>query len=196
MRHFYSDIPGWASFAKLYVDIVRAAPAQGAHFVEIGSWQGRSAALMAVEIINSGKQITFDCVDPWSDGGPDLKHKIDKANVGPDWLYEQFLKNTKPVAHMINARRMKSLEAAPTYQDASLDFVMIDGSHQYDDVRADIVAWLPKIKPGGYISGDDYNWSGVQQAVNELLPGRFRVFTNTTRKQGKKGHPRYWVVKC
>ena len=36
-----------------------------AHFVEIGSYKGRSSSYMAVEIVNSGKSITFDCVDTW-----------------------------------------------------------------------------------------------------------------------------------
>ena len=35
------------------------------HFVEIGSWKGRSASYMAVEIFNSRKNIKFDCVDTW-----------------------------------------------------------------------------------------------------------------------------------
>ena len=36
-----------------------------AHFVEVGTWQGNSAAYMAVEILNSGKNIQFDVYDIW-----------------------------------------------------------------------------------------------------------------------------------
>ena len=37
--------------------------------------------------------------------------------------------------------------------------------------KADISAWLPKIKVGGVIAGHDYigEWPGVKQAVNEAF---------------------------
>ena len=60
------------TFVELYALMVRNAPMQ-ARFVEVGSWAGRSAAFMGVEILNSGKQIKFDCIDPWYDGGVDLR---------------------------------------------------------------------------------------------------------------------------
>lgn len=49
------------------------------------------------------------------------------------------------------------------------DFIYIDGSHQYDDVKYDIENCLKLVKIGGIIAGHDYNstCSGVIQAVNE-----------------------------
>lgn len=163
MNHFYKEVPGWANFISFYRDAVAHAPQAGAHFVEIGSWKGRSAAFMAVEIVNSGKQIRFDCVDPWSDGGPDLRHKKE-----PD-LYGQFLRNIARVRPVITPVRLPSLTAAGFYPEHSLDFVLIDGSHVYEDVRADILAWLPKIKIGGVLAGDDYAWPGVKRACDEIF---------------------------
>jgi predicted O-methyltransferase YrrM len=66
---------------------------------------------------------------------------------------------------------MTSLEAAGLYKDNSLDFVLLDASHTYEDVKADIQAWLPKIKSGGILAGDDYHvsWPGVINAVNEMF---------------------------
>jgi hypothetical protein len=40
-------------------------------------------------------------------------------------------------------------------------------------VQADIQAWLPKVKPGGWLSGDDYDqlkWPEVVKAVADILP--------------------------
>jgi hypothetical protein len=34
-----------------------------------------------------------------------------------------------------------------------------------------ISAWLPKIKPTGWIAGHDINWPGVRAAVDNLAPG-------------------------
>ncbi|MRS02168.1 class I SAM-dependent methyltransferase, partial [bacterium] len=62
------------------------------------------------------------------------------------------------------------VEAALNYQDGSLDMVFIDAAHDYDNVRADIAAWYPKVRLGGMLAGHDYeeNWPGVIQAVNEF----------------------------
>ena len=45
--------------------------------------------------------------------------------------------------------------------DHSLDFVFLDASHEYKDVKDDIEHWLPKVKIGGTLGGDDMNWKGV-----------------------------------
>lgn len=189
MQHFYHSVPGWAAFTGLYENIVREMPAgQPHHFVEVGSWLGRSAVFMAVEIKNSGKDIRFDCIDPWDDGGPDLRHKVAKMDIP---IYEQFIQNVSPVREFIKPIRLPSLEGAKLYEDGTLDFVMIDGSHQYDDVKADIEAWFPKVRPGGVLSGDDYNWGGVKRAVDELVSGALVVEVPQKKKTLKKT-PAYW----
>jgi len=193
MEHFHSTIGGWCSFAKLYARMVAEAPKdRESRFVEVGSWLGRSAAYMAVEIINSGKPILFDCVDPWDDGGPDLKHKVVKMK---EPIYTQFLRNIAPVAHVVRHHKVASPAAAALFEDQSLDFVMIDGSHQYADVVADIAAWKPKIRKGGVLAGDDYNWSGVSRAVCEAFANG-SVLIEATKKQPKQGsNPRFWSVR-
>lgn len=63
-----------------------------------------------------------------------------------------------------------SLTAAARIPDASLDFVFIDGDHTYEACRRDILAWLPKLKSSGWITGHDYHeFPGVKKAVDELL---------------------------
>jgi hypothetical protein len=147
------------------------------HYVEIGSWRGRSTAYMGVEIANSGKNIRFDAVDTWAGSIDEPEHQNDPAAVN-DTLYNEFLANIEPVQQYITPVRMTSLEAAGTYADNSLDFVFIDAQHDYDSVHADILAWWPKVKIGGVIAGHDYNTGpdengvdyGVGKAVRELLP--------------------------
>jgi hypothetical protein len=66
-----------------------------------------------------------------------------------------------------------SVAAAQIFADASLAWVHIDARHDYESVRADINAWAPKIQPGGWLSGDDYQaewWPGVVDAVTDTLP--------------------------
>lgn len=168
IEHFYHLTEGqdWFTFPALYRQMVRIAPAK-AHFVEVGVWKGRSAAFMAVEIINSGKTILLDLVDTW-EGSPEHQDQEELAT-----LYDTFLRNISPVRSYVNVVRMDSIEAAKRYEDNSLDFVFIDAAHEYDAVKADIQAWLPKVKPGGFLAGHDYypdeHWSGVKMAVDEIF---------------------------
>ena len=171
MEHFYKNIQGWCSFYSIYKEAVERFPS-GSHFVEIGAWKGQSTSYMAVEIINSGKQIKFDCIDTW-DGSPGEDIHDKDPSVINGTLYDEFLTNMKPVEGYYTPIRMDSVKAAELYTDASLDFVFIDGDHFYEGIRADINAWLPKIKPGGFIGGDDYGHitgsEGVQRAVHEVF---------------------------
>jgi predicted O-methyltransferase YrrM len=163
MEHFYHLTEGedWFTYPELYKAIVSAAPNK-AHFVEVGVWKGRSAAYMAVEIINSKKIIQFDLVDTWEGS---VEHQPLQEDV-----FEIFSKNIAPVSSYVNIKRMDSLSAAATYEDKSLDFVFIDAAHDYDNVKADINAWLPKVKQGGYLAGHDYPaWQGVKMAVDEIF---------------------------
>ena len=52
--------------------------------------------------------------------------------------------------------RMPSLDAVHDFEDGSLDFVYLDGDHEFSSVTADLTAWLPKLRPGGIMSGHDY----------------------------------------
>lgn len=65
-----------------------------------------------------------------------------------------------------------SMEAVERFQDNTLDFVYIDGNHEFSFVASDISFWLKKVRPGGIISGHDYirrpmpTQTHVHQVVN------------------------------
>jgi cephalosporin hydroxylase len=189
MEHFYKNIHGWSDgIDQLYQQIVASVPkpemrfngsgfshvdVRPFHFVEVGTWKGRSAAFMAVEIINSGKNIKFDCVDTFEGSDIEPEHLADE-DVKAGTLYEAFINAMKPVEGYYTPIRATSLEAAALYEDGSLDFVFIDADHSYESVKADIAAWAPKVRPGGYLAGHDFNAAtpngGVERAVYEAFP--------------------------
>lgn len=182
MIHFFDDIPGWLHCADLYREMVVEA-ADGAHFVEVGCWKGRSAAFMAVEIANSGKDIGFDCVDHWQGNAG----RPDDPDVLAGRLFDVFLRNTAPARKWINPLRLCSIEAAALNCDGSLDFVYLDAAHDYRSVQADIAAWLPKIKLGGMLAGDDYRMEGVRMAVDGAFGSAVEL-----RGEGKAQH---WIAR-
>lgn len=168
MNHFWANIHGWSDgIPEVYSDILNRF-SDGAHFVEVGSWKGRSSAFMAVELVNRQKKIQFDCVDTW-EGDPNEQAHVEDEHVQSSTLYDHFLENMKPVAGHFNPIKMTSVEAAKLYPDQSLDFVFIDAAHDYDNVKADVMAWLPKIKPGGVLAGHDWGHAPVARAVKEVL---------------------------
>ena len=176
--HFYESVEGWFNPGDIafYKEIIEQFNGP-AHFVEIGSYKGKSSSFMAVEIANSKKNIKFDCVDTW-EGSPEHQAggNLEDADVINDLIFDVFKKNMEPVKDYYTAKRMPSLQASASYPDNSLDFVFIDADHSYQSVREDIIAWWPKVKNGGIISGHDYQMGtpGVIAASNELL-GYVRV---------------------
>ena len=168
----------WFSYPGVYHDFAQICP-DGGSIVEVGSWKGRSAACMAVEIINTNKNINFHCVDTWEGS---REHTPDRfEDIKNNTLYDTFIENIKPVAHVVKPMRMTSVAGSTHFADESIDIVFIDANHEYEGVKEDIEHWLPKVKHGGIISGHDYSttWKGVVKAVDELI-GK----DNITLKEG------------
>lgn len=84
---------------------------------------------------------------------------------------EQFMKKVHNRPGRVRLIEKASVEAALEVDDGSLDFVFIDADHTYEGCKADIEAWLPKVRSGGLVTGHDYapEFPGVVQAVDETF---------------------------
>lgn len=159
MEHFWNNVPGYLDHFDLY-DLAVKTFDRGT-FVEIGTFAGRSSAYLGVTIHNSGKDLKLYTVDHFSES---LDHSANSTG-----FYDQVVNTLKPLEHCVTVINKKSTDAAMLFEDGSVEFVFIDASHDYESVKQDIQAWLPKVRVGGIIGGDDYGWPGVQQAVEELI---------------------------
>lgn len=166
LHHYYHKIKGWFDFQDLYTMMVNKYPS-GSRFVEIGCYKGRSSVFMGVEIINSGKDIKLDCIDSWEFKGSEYVGTEEYSDC--DTAFAEFKHNILPLVPTIGFRKMSSVEASKQYEDQSLDFIFIDGSHKYEEVKNDILAWYPKLKYGGTLAGHDRDFPGVDKAVKELF---------------------------
>lgn len=160
--HISQDIPGWCNFRDFYAEIAKWI-SDGGTWVELGVYWGQSFSYGLVECMNQGKKIDFVAVDafPWTD----------------EWgktTLDRFLEHMAPLDGHFRYIKSGSDAAASQFADKSVDFVFIDANHEYQFVKDDINAWLPKIKPGGIIAGHDYNAEhpGVLQAVPEIFGDR------------------------
>jgi cephalosporin hydroxylase len=168
----FDDLPeGWfgpgdiAAYAGLYEQVL-----PGSRVAELGVWQGRSLCSVAEAI--RGKNLQVHAVDTFL-GTP---RELDIVHDCEGKLRERFEANLarfRIFDHVVIHAGSTDL-VAREMGAASLNLVFIDSDHSYERVRADIRAWLPKVKVGGVLCGHDYNCSGhphggVKQAVDELI---------------------------
>lgn len=184
------SIPGMCDHEKIRAlcELFRHTPP--GDVVEIGSWWGKSAFVLArlATCYGVGKLL---CVDPWSNEHliqKDKKGLVDRVPVNADEALTMFQLNLLPYAHgTVNYLRLPSVEAAKEYRRSHvvanpvfgetlytghIAVLHVDGNHSYENARADIEAWAVKVLPGGWIVIDDYRWpygDGPKQAANEYL---------------------------
>jgi cephalosporin hydroxylase len=169
MDHFYESVPGFFHFLEGYRRILSVLPTdRPSSFVEVGSFCGKSLCYFGVEAINRGIPVSLHAVDNfvgWEQvpSGEDLR-------VG-------FIHHTRPLRKALDGRfqlwAMPSLEAAEHFAEHSIDAVWIDGDHSYEGCTADIRAWFPKLKTGGFMGGDDFMMRGVSQSVVEQFGANY-----------------------
>ena len=184
----HDEIEGWFFHPGLYSRMVENCR-PGGKLVEIGVWKGKSLSYLCSEAYRKSPDIRVFGVDTWEGS---VEHQNDPSVTGGT-LYDEFSRNIAPVSQNLTVARMPSLQAVGSFADSSLDGVFIDASHEYDDVRADILAWKPKVRPGGILAGHDYVflWPGVIRAVNELFPSVFNP-SGTRAETGEF----CWAVVC
>lgn len=123
--------------------------------IEIGTYAGESTAMFA----SSGRFISIDTIDPYYWPGSyevEMQYKV-------NCRYWDYIKQHKDYSQNIHDR----------FEDNQYDFVYIDGDHSGENVARDIKHYFPKVKPGGYIGGHDYNhghWPEVCDAVDSVFP--------------------------
>lgn len=103
------------------------------------------------------------CVDPW-----DISHGNRRGGSKDNQLNNYELATQRLNKYQPHYMRMMSSQAAPLIKDEFLDFVFLDGNHDYKFVLEDIELWSQKVRFGGIVSGHDYYQfknSGVIEAV-------------------------------
>jgi predicted O-methyltransferase YrrM len=128
--------------------------------VEVGSYLGASACFLASAVEDRGARAKVHCVDTWQNQG---------MSEGERDTWEEFLKNTIRYRKVIIPQRGFSTDIAENFTE-EIDLLFLDGDHSYEQCRRDVIAWLPHLKPGGYIIFHDYGWAeGVKSVVRELI---------------------------
>ena len=164
MKQTYFNIPGWFNYSETYDIIVDKIPNDGV-IVEIGSFLGRSTHYLATSLMNANKEeVKIYCIDTFEGSSEHANIKLPKdfSSIFRDNLKFFIGRN---MVHVLQGRSDDS-EILEKIEEASVDFMMIDGAHEYDNVKDDIINWWPKLKPEGVMFGDDYSLKSVELADN------------------------------
>ena len=129
--------------------------------VEIGVHEGEFAsAIMAC------RPRSLRLVDPWKYyGDGTIICIIDTSQADYDARYKRvcahFLSDPR-----VTIVRSTSVDAAMHVDDRSLDFVHVDGNHNFMYAIADLCVWYPKLRVGGWIAMHDMcaGYPGVLRA--------------------------------
>ncbi|MBC8097271.1 MAG: class I SAM-dependent methyltransferase [Akkermansiaceae bacterium] len=138
--------------------------------VEIGSWKGKSTIWISYGS-KAGSNVKVHAIDPHT-GSPEHSEMFG----GKVWTFDEFQRNiaNASVTDMVVPHVDFSTSVAKTF-DEPVEFIFIDGLHEYEGVRDDFEAWYPKVVKGGFMAFHDSTcWPGVLKLVSE------RVFKSQT----------------
>ena len=156
----------WTSAMGLVPEVQKL----GANLIgcEIGANFGINIVYFLDNLPNISKIHAIDPYMPYDDritgGGMVTQEYMDKVK-------SCFLTNSEPYKDKINFINKTSDEASKEIEDNSLDYVFIDGDHNYEAVIRDMKNYYPKVKSGGIFAGHDSHSEGVQKAVKEFADG-------------------------
>ena len=125
---------------------------------EIGVARGMHSELLCKNIPN----LKLYCVDAWNK----YKGYIDYSASKLSNFHEDAVKRLESYNCIIINKF--SMEAVKQFEDASLDFVYIDGAHDLQSVVNDVCEWSKKVRVGGIVYGHDYKRSTNPKVVHHV----------------------------
>jgi predicted O-methyltransferase YrrM len=124
-----------------------------ARVVEIGTGKGSSLVriLYGLALHEDVRVWTIDLLEQ-----EEAHEALESAQI-PNWRYEFLIGESVEIGKM------------PNWEP--LDLILVDGSHSYEGVKADVGAWAPHLKPEGVMVFHDYKnrKHKVTRAVDESM---------------------------
>jgi hypothetical protein len=114
---------------------------------EIGVEQGKFSETLC----KANPDLHLYSIDPW-EAYMRGSHVISQARL--DRYYHEAVRCLAPYKCDIVKRH--SLDVVRKFKPNTLDFVYIDGNHEFEYVMQDIILWSKIVRPGGIVSGHDW----------------------------------------
>jgi Methyltransferase domain len=145
---------------------------------EIGVWEGDFSRRM----LDRTQPAKLHMIDPWR-YEQDISYKdslyggqIGGSQANLDNIYARVCERfaSEVASGQVLIHRGDSHTVGEQFEDEYFDWIYIDGNHLYEFAIRDLHLYHRKIKPGGFLTGDDYSeggwWhGGVKKAVDEFV---------------------------
>jgi predicted O-methyltransferase YrrM len=157
-------VEGWLSReqAQQLWDAARRVPAAGL-VVEIGSFRGRSAIVMASALVDGARLVAID-PHAGSDRGPQEIAAEAGRGEADNEAFHANLHAAGVDAHVEHVRLMSA--DAHGAIEGSVDLLYVDGAHRFGPARDDIVRWGARVRDGGtMLVHDSFSSIGVTLAT-------------------------------
>ena len=135
------------------------------NYLEIGVFHGNNFFHVAKSFASHPNSRLYG-IDPWMDyegyneykGQNESNYNVFKNNL-----------NNSGLSNKCTIYRDLSQNVVSKFQDSFFDLIFIDGSHETEYVYNDSKNYFQKLKVGGYLVFDDYDWEGVKKGVDMFL---------------------------
>lgn len=141
LPEYSSPIGNWHGHMPFAYDLVHSL--RPCLIVELGTHYGDSYFTFCQAVKDAGLPTRCFAVDHWY--GDDCC-----GRYGAE-VYQYVSHYNKSFESFSQLSRMPFNDALKTFDDGSISILHIDGNHEYDSVKGDFYAWLPKVSTGGFI---------------------------------------------
>jgi predicted O-methyltransferase YrrM len=128
---------------------------------EIGTYKGENALNM-LEKLNIKKIYLIDPYEVYENYEEDISSKNTDENYNS--ARRRLRKYSKKTIYI-----KKFSDEAWKFIPEELEFVYVDGNHEYEYVKKDMEIYWKKLKKGGILAGHDISWPGVSKAFCEFV---------------------------
>ena len=188
----YQYTKDWFSWSpRVWEQLVLHLPARK-EFLEIGSFEGRSAVWTVENMMEDGGEII--CVDTWEGGSEHVNGELNGAE-------ERFHQNISILRSKFPNRAVVSFKSTSVNSLASLisykkqfDFIYIDGSHVAKDVLTDACMAWPLLKKDGIMAFDDYLWRVPGMSTIQRPKIAIDAFVNIFENEIAMAHNGYQLI--
>ncbi len=145
---------------KWLFETARSLP-DGAVILEIGSFKGRSTCCLAFACVGTQKHVYL--IDTFCGNETDFVESELTGQVMAEGFFEEWRSNVETCGLSAYVTPLIGFSRA-FYSNWSrpIHFLVIDGSHQYEDILADFDNFFPHVVPGGLVALHDVTpeWEG------------------------------------
>lgn len=144
----------WNQVLKRFTD------SPNARFLEVGSWEGRTACWLLDNILRHDTS-TLTCIDTFQGS---IEHTAMGLGEHLNSLESIFDHNIKQTGKFMQVKKLVgfSQEWLRQLPVDTFDFFYVDGSHVAADVLEDTILGWRLVKIGGIVIFDDYEWGAYQ----------------------------------